>query len=226
MFDIYPVNPELERVRAYSVQKKISFLRTHFEKIENIFNQELDALSRECVLEMERTQGDDDDGSYDYRASEAMREIEYVFLRMHRYSAILAIYSYLETSMMVLCKDAKESLEISICVNDLRGEGIFACKKYLELLAGVDFNKINGTWSNLVVLNKVRNCIVHADGDANKARRDDLLNIIGSNRGLSFVEKSLIMVSSDFIFDAIDDVENILVYLAETERPKRVSASF
>ena len=70
MFKPHPINPELERVVKYTITSKVSLLRTHFKKIENIFQEESELLWKECELENARTKEHEDDSGYDYRSSD------------------------------------------------------------------------------------------------------------------------------------------------------------
>jgi hypothetical protein len=216
VFKTHPINPELEKVTKYTITSKVSLLRTHFKKIENIFQEESELLWKECEFENARTKDHEDDSGYDYRSSDSLREIEFIYLRMHRYSAILTAYSYLESSMNKLCDDFEEKMSISLSASDLNGNGIARCKMYLERLATINFSKINKEWSHLTTLNKLRNCIIHADGDASKIQRSGkFITLIQNSSDLSFIEKNLVMVSSDFVYKSIDEIENTLLYLVE-----------
>jgi len=170
MFKPHPINPELESVVKYTITSKVTLLRTHFKKIENIFQEELESCGKGVCIENVRAKNHEDDNGYDYRTSDSLRDIEFIYLRMHRYSAILAAYSYLENSMNKLCADCEGKMSIPLSVNNLSGEGIVRCRTYLEHLASIDFSEINKEWSHLTTLNKLRNCIMHADGDASKIR--------------------------------------------------------
>lgn len=217
MFEVNPVNPGLlEGVTKHSIESKVSFLHSHFEKIENIFKEELDCLANECELESERTKDHEDDSQLDYRLPDSLREIEYIYLRMHRYSAVLAVYAFLESSMNILCTDFEKKMNIPISVSDMRGEGINRFKLYLERLASVDFDKINPQWSNLKTLNKLRNCIMHADGNADKMQGSSkLIGLIDARSDLFFIEKNLVMLSSEFVYKSIEDIKAALLYFVK-----------
>lgn len=214
MFKLRPTNPELEKVTKFTVKKKASYLRSHFKSLENTFQEKSASLWQEIELEDKRTENHDDDSQYDYSASESLKEIEHIYLRMHRYSAILATYSYLESSMNKLCEEFKKKMKIKISVDDLNGDGIHRCKKYLTLLANVDFEKINPQWSHLATLNKLRNCIMHADGNAELVRDSEkFITQIKSNRDMYFVEQNMVMVSNDFVCQSIDNIEIVLIHI-------------
>ncbi|WP_345873591.1 hypothetical protein [Shewanella algae] len=216
MFNVYPTNPELGKVTKYAISIKVSFLRSHFRKIEKVFEEESACLFEQCKLEDERTKDHEDDSQVDYRPYDELREIEFVYLRMHRYSAVLAAYSYLESSLTKICVDIQEKNEIRLSVSEINGNGINRCKIYLEKLASIDFEAINGQWSNLQILNKVRNCIMHADGNAEKIRSSaNLISNIESNADLSFIEKRLIMMTGKYVENILNDIERTLQYIVE-----------
>jgi hypothetical protein len=216
MFEVYPTNPELEKITKLTIAKKTSYLRAHFGKLESIFQEVSASLWQEMELEDKRTETHEDDSQYDYRASESLREIEVIYLRMHRYAAILAIYSYLESSLNKLCNEFKIEKNIPLSVDELNGNGIVRCRKYLDQLAGINFTEINPQWSELAVLNKIRNCIIHVDGNAEMIRSSEsFIKMIEGSKKLGFAEGKLIMASRDFIFESINNVESVLIYIAE-----------
>lgn len=216
LFEVDPTNPELRKVTKFTIKKKTSYLRDHFGKLENIFQEVSASLWQEKELEDKRTENHEDDSQYDYRPSDALKEIELIYLRMHRYAAILAIYSYLESSLNKLCNELKIKKNIQLSVSELNGDGIFRCRKYLHHLVGIDFIKINDQWSKLSELNKIRNCIIHADGNAENVRGSgDFIKMIQKSKNLGFAEGRLIMTSRNFVYQSIDNAEIVLTYIAQ-----------
>lgn len=216
MFEVYPTNPELEKVTKLTIQKKAFYLRAYFGKLDNIFQEELISLWQEKELEDKRAESHEDDSQYDYRASDSLSEIELIYLRMHRYAAILAIYSYLESSLNKLCNEFKIERNIPLSVSELNGDGIARCRKYLDQLVSIDFTKINHQWSKLAELNKIRNCIIHVDGNAEMIRSSEsFVQMIESRKNLGFAEGKLIIASREFICQTIDNVESVLIYITE-----------
>lgn len=214
VFTPSPINPELESVTPYTINRKTGFLRSYFDKIESSFREESKLLWEECKFENERTKHHGDDSEHDYRASDSLQEIEFIYLRMHRYSAILACYAYLESGMVKLCNelDLKESPLVSF--NETKGEGIERCKTYFSRTTGVNFTKINTEWCQVTTLNKIRNCIIHADGDSRRMRKkQQIIDTINKDNDLSLIEDSLVMISSNFIHRSIDNIKTVLLYM-------------
>ena len=215
-FDVYPTNPELAAVDKYSIKTKIDYLKKYFEIIESVFEDESKSLSKLIRNEDEKTKSDIDDRNYDYRYCDSLMEIEFVYLRMHRYASILALYSFLESSMSKICHQKKLELNLPISAEEIKGDGIVKYKKYLSEYCKSDFSTINKIWSDLVTLNKVRNCIMHCSGDASKIKRtDDFIKLVNKTKELSFIEKNLIMISSKFVLDSIKNITDFLDYLIQ-----------
>lgn len=216
MFRVLPANPELWSVGEHSIKTKTAFLLKHFENVEKVFDRESDELIGLNQEEYNRTNNDDDDCNYYTGYSESLREIEFVHLRMHRYASILAAYSYLESSMAKICQQKKLDLQLPISAEELKGEGVFIYRRYLESFCKFDFASINGTWSELMILNKIRNCIIHCSGDAGKMNNSaQFISIIEATKGLSFIEENLIVVSPEFVLKSIKNVGVLLLNLVK-----------
>lgn len=220
-FYVDPINPELKSIHPTSVSQKTHYLRSFFDKIEKSFQDECTLLWEECQLEDERTKDHEDDSDYDYRANDSLREIEFVYLRMHRYSATLASYAYLESSMMKLCRELEALTLPAIAFTPDNKGGIDKCKKYFTKVTGENFSKVNSQWSQIITLSKIRNCIIHADGDSSRMRnKEEFIKTIEKNPGLSFIEENLLMISSEFIQCAIDNIKTILIHMCNTKNLK------
>ena len=219
MFKVYPQNPELGSVSPKTIKDKCNYLRRHFDRIEKVFQEEADELWKNCQAEQERTKDHEDDSEHDYFYSDALREIEFISLRMHRYSTILASYAYLENSMNKLCSNYQESMALPLAPSEVNGEGIVKFKLYLEKLANIDFGTVNKNWSHLVILNLIRNCIVHADGDANLIKQSSkLISIISNTKDLNFIEEQLIMMDASYIHTTINTIEHFLTHISVASR--------
>ncbi|VVM76191.1 hypothetical protein PS673_02035 [Pseudomonas fluorescens] len=219
MFKVAPQNPELGSVTPYTIKSKCNYLRRHFDRIEKVYQEETEELWKDCQAEQERTKDHEDDSEHDYSYSDALREIEFISLRMHRYSAILASYAYLENSMSKLCTKYHDSMDLPLKPAEVTGDGIVKFKLYLERLAKIDFQAVNKQWSHLCTLNLIRNCVVHADGDANLIKQSrKLIDIINSSKELSFIEEQLIMMDASYIHSTIDTIESFLLHLFKIGR--------
>ncbi|WP_157404859.1 hypothetical protein [Pseudomonas putida] len=216
MFKVIPQNPELGSVTPYTIKAKCSYLRRHFDRIEKVFQVETEELWAYCQAELERTKDHDDDSEHNYTYSDDLREIEFTSLRMHRYSSILSSYAYLENSMDKQCKKYHASMELPLKPSEVTGDGIVKFKLYLERLAKIDFETVNKQWSHLKSLNHIRNCIIHADGDANQIKQPrKVIDIVNATKDLNFIEEHLVMMDASYVHTTIDTIESFLHHIFE-----------
>lgn len=167
--------------------------------LSDYYNKAINGLSDEERMEV------DDYFSDDYYI------IEEVHIYLYRKSILICIYSFLENSMYILCHHLYSIYKYPVKVDDLKGDGIVRAKEYLEKLASVDFSELNKEWSNLIALNKIRNCIVHSEGDIESSKNiDKLKNIINNSSSLSLKNDRYIKIEKEFINFCIDQVESFL----------------
>lgn len=107
-----------------------------------------------------------------------------VFTQISLRSFIVILFSYIEDGMNTLCnaeysdrsrfqKD-KGLEEFKIRYTDMHGEGITRAKLYLEKVIGLNLHADDNPWSKIVTLRKIRNAIVHEDGNANENMTKDI----------------------------------------------------
>ena len=203
-------NKLIANIIKNQTKDRLEEFRQYTSEIESKFNSDKNALSNSYNkaikgLSEEETKEVDDYFSDDYYI------IEEIHVGLYRKSTLVSIYSFLENSMNSLCRPLYTSYEYPVKVDDLKGDGIVRAKDYLEKLANVDFSALNGEWSNLMTLNKIRNCIVHSEGNIKGSKSSpQLLNIIESNPNLSLRNERYIKVEREFIDFCIDKVENFL----------------
>lgn len=188
----------LEEFRQYMLEIESKF-DTDKSFLSKYYDEAINGLSEEEIREV------NDYLSDDYYI------IEEVNVSLHRKSILVSIYSFLENSMNSLCRHSHAIHKYPVKVDDLKGEGIVRAKNYIEKLASVDFSTLNQEWSHLMALNKIRNCIVHSEGDVtNPKSSSQLANIINNNNGLSLKDNRYIKIEKEFIDSCIDIIENFI----------------
>lgn len=101
-----------------------------------------------------------------------------------RHSLFTATYSLLETFLNDLCSSLKEERKLMIDINDLNGAGIFRTQTYLSKILHVDFPTSHRAWQRICDYNRLRNCLVHADGQLSKDSNKQLLKFIKAHKHL------------------------------------------
>jgi hypothetical protein len=193
----FQANDRLEEFRQYTQEIESKFDADKAE-LARRYSNSVNALSAEEVNEVN-----------DYFADDYFT-IEEIYVGLFRKSTLVSIYSFLENAMNRLCKYLARKNSYSVALNDLKGEGIVRARNYLEKTAGADFNLLNGEWSKLKLLNKVRNCIVHCEGDVSALDSRSIAEMINATPGLSLRSERLITVERIYIDACITTVEEFL----------------
>ena len=109
--------------------------------------------------------------------------VEDVFAQISLRSFIVILFSYIEDGMNTLCNaeysdkaryQKKNDLEeFKVKYTDMHGTGINRAKLYLEKVVGCNLHTEKKPWSEIETLNKIRNAIVHGDGNASDSLKND-----------------------------------------------------
>lgn len=112
------------------------------------------------------------------------------FPRFLRYSFINLLYSIVANRLTALCTEIQNRRNLPLGPKDLKGSELDRCKVFLYKLVSVDISTI-ANWEPLKSLEKVRHCIVHADGLVAKSRdRGVLEKLVATDSSISILDKS------------------------------------
>lgn len=189
---------------------KFKDLKQYVSEIESKFKLDLRNLSKRFDEQAEEVPPD-----IKYELNEYFVEeyyvIERVFLRTFRYTIVVAVYSLLETCLNRLCHHLCNSKKLHLLLEELSGKGIERAKLYLAKVCSIDFSEGSNDWNQLQKLNKIRNCIVHAESNIHNAKSPDKLrNIIKNTNGLELYNDRYIQIDSSYIVATIASAENVL----------------
>ena len=102
-----------------------------------------------------------------------------IFPRTLRYSYITIIYSHVETKLTEICNLIRENNNLSLRLSHLSGSLIEKSKRYISSYASFSLSTID--WSVIDELTKVRNCIVHCNGNILNSRDQQFLRDLCSS---------------------------------------------
>lgn len=165
---------------------RVRELRDYLSEMESKFDFDSGKLNQALGIEIQKRGPDPDgcEGIYDHYSDEFYR-IEYLFPPIFRYTAATTLYSLLESSIAILCQEIKRSKNCELEVNDMRGNGIEQARLYLEKVHGVKFPENTHGWNEIQKLNRIRNCIVHAEGNIQRTKSPSKIrNIVEQTKGL------------------------------------------
>jgi uncharacterized protein YutE (UPF0331/DUF86 family) len=139
--------------------------------------------------------------------------LEESFKRNLNYSFITLLYSFLESSLNDLCSFLKEQKNLDLNFNDLNREGIIRAKNYLEKVCKLCFSAIGNEWNEIEKLNKIRNCIVHTNGNVEKFRQTTKIKNIAEHTKYIELENDYLVVNNNYIMLMIEAINKFVLAL-------------
>lgn len=86
-------------------------------------------------------------------------------VRFLRHSLFVAVYAFIEFSLMELCRFLRRT-DVRVAVGDLRGQNdIDRARDYMSKVLAADFPASSEEWQEIQVFRRVRNAIVHNAGE-------------------------------------------------------------
>ena len=90
-------------------------------------------------------------------------KLRFTFPSALRYSFVVLLYVQVESKLTELCNAIRDSRALPLGIADLKGSALERSRKYLFRLAS--FTQGQADWATLDELTKVRDCIVHTNGN-------------------------------------------------------------
>jgi hypothetical protein len=162
------------------------------KNIEKRYHEEIARLSENVHPRMKELIGENYNEDYFI--------IDEIFARQMRYSVLVTIYTILEMALNDLCNQLRRINELAVELDDLTGAGIDRAKRYLKKVCQIDFPDQSREWNEINKLNKIRNCIVHTQGNILEAKNtEELKNIVTNTKGLSIERDRYIKIEPSYI---------------------------
>lgn len=121
-----------------------------------------------------------------------------------RHSLFTSTYSLLETFLNDLCSTLKKERNLLIDIGDLNGSGIFRAQTYLSKILHVEFPSSHRSWQRIGNYNKLRNCLVHTDGQLSKESNKQLLKYIKAHKFLDVNVILKVQLQDGFVQEVCD----------------------
>lgn len=118
---------------------------------------------------------------------------EHDFPSKIRYSFLVLLYVVFETRLKAACDEITERRNLALKENELKGSAIERAKLFLEKVAEITL-KDQVPWQDIMDFQKVRDCIVHSNGQIEISRdKKRIKDLCKKDVGLSVDAGSLII---------------------------------
>ncbi len=199
----------LKEFKEYSGDLEAKFKGEREKKLEDF---KLD-LEREAK---EKDYSDDDIELINKHYENEYAEVSDSKLLLYRKSTLMSLYTFLESQLHRVCVLAKERHELTLDVAELKGEGVVRSKDYLKKHGLLDTTPINGEWSSIQEFNKVRNCLVHCNGNIRFYRNENQIKkIVEQSQHLELLHGEVLFISKDYVDFTISNME---LFIEEVHR--------
>lgn len=138
-----------------------------------------------------------------------------------QHSVLVHVYSIFESILNKLCAIHKREKSLAISLADLKHDGILRAKIYIKKVSCSEFPDNSKEWPDILLINKIRNIIVHSDSHLSKEKHPDFENIkkyIEETEGLRLSENSDIVISNNYIKFTINTFKIFLTELFKCQR--------
>ena len=137
-----------------------------------------------------------------------------------RYSFVVLLHIFAETQLRKFCSALRDERHIPIGVSDLNGSAIEKTHTFLTKLAGVDVLGLSKTeWDNLINIQKIRNCIVHAYGRVKDLKKADekkwLRQFVSKRKDISIGDDGRLQIEASFCQQQLENLRSLFERLFE-----------
>lgn len=177
-------------------------------KFEELYNSEIETNDES------NNQLKDDYWNYEYV------KVYEIFPSFYRQSTFIGLYSFFETRLYSLCDNLRRLKELSRLSGDTRIEN---SKIYLKNELGIEINAndLKIFWDKIKDFQKIRNCIVHNNGNLTylALNNQQNLRLIISKNSYTEISSNGIQITDDrFLLDFIGIIKEYLLALIDKIR--------
>lgn len=121
-----------------------------------------------------------------------------VIPNIFRSSLFVSYYSFLESTLLTICRHLINDNNYKLDPDDLRDTGIFKAQTYLKKVAGIKFPDNISSWNNIIYYNRIRNHIVHDQRRIPKSSVEKIKPFVKKNKWLKIDSMNRISFPKDF----------------------------
>lgn len=133
------------------------------------------------------------------------------FLRLHKLfpsytfnSLLVNQYSLIERWLRKLCEVYQSKSHSKIKLSDIYGSDVEKCKRYLNLVAEIDFKDFEKEWNRIKFVEKLRHNVIHNASQIPKIKESDNL--------INHLKKEPWLLHNGYIFLDMDLLDDLFSY--------------
>jgi hypothetical protein len=182
------------------VEMEFRELARYAAAIERLLSEEGARFSSQ-LSEQTRNMTEQQRHDYYESATDEFHNLERTFPRILRYSLFVQSYALFEDAVARVAEHYRDELALELSPSELKDKGIIRTKTYLKKVARKPFPDTMPEWQDILILNQIRNSIVHETGyfSEEKQLRQDIQSFIQKwADAVSFDNMSRFDITSQF----------------------------
>ena len=137
-----------------------------------------------------RDENPEDNSELDMYFSDEFHRYHELFPTFSFNSILVSQFSFFESRLKFLCELNQRKKFSNVKLSDLNGSDIEKCKRYLTLVAELDFEIFQDKWKRIMDIQKLRNAIIHNSSKIiNEKGNISIIRIIKSDNRIVYTEK-------------------------------------
>jgi hypothetical protein len=137
-----------------------------------------------------RDKNPEDDSELDMYFSDEFHRYHELFPTFTFNSILVSQFSFFESRLKFLCELHHRKKFSNVKLNDLNGSDIEKCRRYLTLVAEINFDSFQDKWKKITDIQKLRNAIIHNSSKiANEKENNSILNFIRADKRIEYTEQ-------------------------------------
>lgn len=194
---------------------ELDLIKEHLDQTDNQISNELSEASADLEKRRQAGEGMLSEG-YErvlFRR-DSLKEILYFIFR---YSAIVSLYSFLESYLCEKCNIESKRKSQSIGIKDLKGEGILRARNFLAKVCGLPFPDSSNAWQELNKFRLIRNLVIHAQGNLKFTESPEKVRkVISNSKHVRLDNEDLLVVEKGYIDASYDHIYKLVYSLDGT----------
>lgn len=138
------------------------------------------------------------------------------FPRNMRYSFVVLLQIIIETRLRAACDEISRRKRLQLTEGNLRGSAIDRARLFLSKVASLDVSN-SQLWQQLTDLQKIRDCVVHANGIVADSRDSThLRQVVGSKVGVSLDPSGALAIDQEYCGAALESARRFFEELFDS----------
>lgn len=172
-----------------SIRTELSFLDDYIDETAVTLTRKQKDI--EQAYEKAKKEGSDDTGELDMYFSDEFHRYHELFPTFTYNSILVSQFSFFESRLKFLCELYDRNKFSNVKPSHLSGSDIEKYKRYLTVVAEINFDELQEKWKSITDIKKLRNAIVHNSAKIiNEKGNDNIIRFINSDKRIEYKVKN------------------------------------